>query len=172
MEIMILNMIMKQKDVLIKYGRDKMPSCELCGVEDCLVDAIVEGSVLKVCSRCKEFGDVIEVHKDEVRREQPKKVYFKEPEEYVVDDYGNKVKNAREKLGLKQEDLAKKINEKESTIHKVESRQLKPSIILANKFEKFLSINLIEKYKETEKPKIDFRSGSLTVGDLLRLKKK
>jgi len=149
-----------------------MSACELCGVEDRLVDAIVEGSVLKVCNRCKEFGDVVGVNREDVRREQPKRVYFKEPEEYVVDDYGIKIKNAREKLGLKQEELAKKINEKESAIHKIESRQLVPSIVLANKLEKFLGIKLIEKYEEAEKPKIDFRSGSLTVGDLLRLKKK
>jgi len=148
-----------------------MASCELCGVEDRLVDAIVEGSVLEVCNRCKEFGDIIGVHKDEIKREQPKKVYFKEPEEYVVDDYNVKIKKAREKLGMKQEDLAKKINEKESTIHKIESGQLKPSLVLANKFERFLSIKLIEKYDETEKPKLDLRDNSLTVGDLLKLKK-
>ena len=151
---------------------DKMSACELCGGEDSLVDAIVEGSVLKVCSRCKEFGDVIEVNREDVRRERPKRVYFKEPEEYVADDYGIKIKNAREKLGLKQEELAKKINEKESAVHKIESGQLTPSIVLANKLEKFLGIKLIEKYEEVNKPKIDFRSGSLTVGDLLRLKKK
>ena len=149
-----------------------MNGCELCGVDDRLVDAIVEGSVLKVCSRCKAFGDVIEVHSEMVRKEQPRRVFFKEPEEYVTDDYGIVIKNAREKLGLKQEELAKKINEKESVIHKLESEQLKPSLIIANKLERFLGIKIVEKYEENSKPDINFKNASLTVGDLLKLKKR
>ena len=75
-----------------------MVLCELCGIEDNVVDAIVEGSMLKVCNRCRAFGDVLEVNNLQVRKEQPKRTYFNEPEEYVIDDYNEKIKNAREKL--------------------------------------------------------------------------
>lgn len=148
-----------------------MGLCELCGVDDKLVDALVEGSVLQVCGRCKAFGDVINVHRDEIIQTKQKNVYFKEPEEYIVDDYGLRIKEAREKLNMKQEELAKKINEKESTIHKLESNQLKPSLALANKLEKFLGIKIVEKYDDSDKPKIDLKDSSLTIGDLLKLKR-
>ncbi|MBL7147905.1 MAG: TIGR00270 family protein [Nanoarchaeota archaeon] len=148
--------------------------CEMCGREGEIVGAIVEGTMLKVCSNCAKFGNVVEVKKPVVREEVKRVVPIKHVEivEIVVDDYSLKVKNAREKFDLKQEELAKQIAEKESVIHKVETGGLKPSLKLAKKLEQFLKIKLIESYTEEKKKNLDFRDSDLTIGDLLRMKKK
>ena len=74
-------------------------------------------------------------------------------------------------LNLKQEELAQKIAEKVSVIHKVESKHLRPSLALAKKLEHFLNIKLIEKYKEEKTKTLDFTDSALTIGDLIKFKK-
>ena len=38
-------------------------SCELCGRNNELVQAVVEGSMLNICKECSKFGNVIAVRK-------------------------------------------------------------------------------------------------------------
>jgi putative transcription factor len=73
---------------------------------------------------------------------------------------------------LKQEELAKKIAEKESVIHKLESGSIIPAIPLARKLEKFLRIALVETIEVDSPETSDRRSSSdgLTLGDLIRIK--
>ncbi len=149
--------------------------CELCGkFNDNLIEAIVEGAVVSVCKSCSNFGHVILIEKP-INQEIPKRkiVIEKEPEEFeiIVNNYAQEVKQAREKLDLKQEELAQKIAEKISVIHKIESGHLKPSLALAKKLEHFLNIKLIEKYKEEKTKTVDFTNSSLTIGDLIKFKK-
>ena len=148
--------------------------CEMCGREGELIKVIVEGTMLSVCNKCSKFGNVIEVKKPVVKEEVRRIVSIEPVEEMerIVDDCSEKVKKAREKLGLKQEELAKQIAEKESVVHKVETGSLKPNLKLAKKFGQFLKINLIEKYKEEKKRNLDFRDSDLTIGDLVKMKKK
>ena len=54
------------------------------------------------------------------------------------------IRNKRDELGLKQEDFAKMLNEKESIIHKLETGEFKPSLKLAKKLEKKFGLKLIE----------------------------
>jgi uncharacterized protein (TIGR00270 family) len=153
--------------------------CDLCGKEGDLYKTLIEGTELNVCEGCSSFGKVLnkitqqrEVKKrkqpvfDEVREES--KVY-----EFVKEDIGTLVKNKRERLGLKQGELAKKMAVKESLIHNIESGHFKPSIGLAKKISKFLSLDLIERIKEKKiekKKNIDDRE--LTLGDLIKIKKR
>lgn len=148
--------------------------CELCGREDELVEAVVEGSILSVCNQCSKYGHVIAIKKTKVA-ETPKKIELKLEDdilEVVVKDYSEKVKKAREGKKLTQEELAKKINEKESLVQKIESGHLEPSLYLAKKLENFLQIKLIEKESNGEKVKIDFKGNGLTIGDLVSFKNK
>ena len=149
----------------------------MCGKETSLFRAVIEGTQLKVCGGCGKFGRVI----DQIRapeKENKKKIEKQVEEELeridtIVPDYPKKVKDARESLGLKQEALAQKINEKESVIHKIETGHYEPNLALAKKIEKFLNITLIEE-QEIEKAKdkvMPSSSGSLTIGDLIKLKK-
>ncbi len=93
---------------------------------------------------------------------------MKEDETIIIDDYGKKIIEAREKINLTREKFAKKINEKESVIRRVESGEMEPDDKLTEKLERFLKIKLKVPYEEaktTEKP----RKGDLTIGDVLEV---
>ena len=147
-------------------------NCEMCGKEKALKDAIVEGVMLKVCEKCSRFGKVITIERP-VIKEEKKFVKKQEINEDIVEDYALKLKRAREDLNLKQEEVAKNLNEKESVIHSLEIGKLKPSLELARKLEKFFRIKLVEeKEEEKREVSIDFRDKEVTIGDLLKIKKK
>lgn len=58
------------------------------------------------------------------------------------DDFGTAIKNARESLGITQDELGKKINEKPSMIGHLENGSMKPDDLLARKLEHYLKIEL------------------------------
>ncbi len=146
-----------------------MASCEICGEDRDLVKAIIEGSLLDVCNNCAKFGNTIVV-KQLKKEEKPVKKMTSEIINIINPDYPSLIKNAREKLGLKQQDLALKLNEKESIIHKLETGSLQPTIILARKLEKTLNINLVEIYQESHET-LNIKDDKITIGDLLKLRK-
>ncbi len=150
-------------------------TCDMCGSEENLYKADIEGSILNVCKSCSRFGKIIAEIK-EPEKIKHKKIIITEPEpepeiiEMVVEDFAEKIRNKREKLGLKQEDFAKMISEKESVIHKLETGEFQPSIELAKKLEKALKIKLIEEYEEKHKKTAKISSGPTTIGDLIKIK--
>ncbi len=145
----------------------------MCGSEKELFKTLIEESELNVCKECSKYGKIISaVKKPEIEKKQKKEYRVltfpnKEIIQIIVSDYAEKIKKKREQFGLKQEDFAKKINEKESLIHKIETGHFEPSITLARKIEKFLKITLVqqyeEEYKKIENPKTD----RFTIGDFL-----
>jgi len=148
-----------------------MGSCEVCGKNfENLEKAIVEGVMMNVCSDCSKFGKVIAIRKPLIEPKRVIPIQTKEVVEDIVTDYAEIIKKAREKKGLKQEDLAKNIAEKESVIHKVETGSLKPSFILARKLEQFFGIKLIETLEEKKEVNLNLKDSGLTIGDLLKLK--
>lgn len=149
-----------------------MSTCDMCGNERDLVDAIVEGSMLHVCRTCARHGKVVTVERPILTPSQPKRVVLEEISRYVMDTYASLVKQGREKKNWKQEDLAHHIKERESIIHKIESGHLKPSLELAEKLERALSIVLVITYEEPKEKKINLKDDALTIGDLIKLKDK
>ncbi|MBS3122666.1 TIGR00270 family protein [Candidatus Woesearchaeota archaeon] len=158
--------------------------CEMCGKEGELVKADIEGAELIVCRACAKFGKIISIvrpplskqekkARDENTESKPVDKLKREIIQLINDDYPQLIKNAREKMGLKQQELALKIAEKESLIHNIESGKFLPSIVLARKFERFLKIKLIEQHEETEEDSRGKASKqtALTIGDMLNLKK-
>ena len=151
--------------------------CDLCGAKtENLFRAIVEGTELNVCKDCAKYGKVIE--KKPIKPVEERKEYVKksaEPEkeiiQVIVPDFAQRIKKKRESLGLKQKDFAKKISEKESLIHNIETGSFKPSISLAVKLEKFLKIKLIEEYEEEHKKSSETKAEGFTIGDLIKVKK-
>ncbi len=150
--------------------------CDMCGKEGELYKAKVEGVEMNVCDRCSKFGKVVK--KVNVEVAEAKKIFRREVKaekeivESVVEDCGVKIKKKREKMGLKQEELAQKIAEKESMVHKIESGKMMPSMKLAKKLERFLEIKLVEFEEEEESPIVPKGTGGgLTIGDMIKIKK-
>lgn len=157
--------------------------CEMCGkqVEDSeLFYSKIEGSIIKVCEGCKDFGIVLKrvAYRSREILEKKQSIMPKlqpEEEEMVIENYAEVIKNAREKKGIKQEDFAKMINEKDSLVHKIETGHMEPSIELARKIEKFLTIHLVEQVKMQAYEKSygeKKTSDELTVGDIIKIKKR
>lgn len=159
--------------------------CDLCGKEENLVKAIVEGTELSVCNNCSSFGRVLKqapqknvnVHipKTHIPTNKQNREIIGEITvfvEFIKEDIGQLIQRKREKLGLKQEDFAKKMAVKESVIHNIESGHFKPSIGMAKKIGRFLRIELIEKIKDEkiERTKNSFEERKMTLGDMIEMK--
>jgi putative transcription factor len=152
-------------------------NCDMCGIStDRLSDVVVEGTMLNVCDKCKGYGNSVGVEKpknselDESR--VPRKIYVEESVVFVVEGAGKIIKESRENMGLKQEQLAKMVGLKESMIHKIETSLIKPELSTAKKFERILGISIIEAYSDSSKGvPFNLDDGNLTVGDLIKFKK-
>ena len=153
--------------------REKLDPCELCGKHDRLKHAIIEGVILAVCSKCSTFGKAIILPKNKKEDSRiPRKIPIENTVEIITTQYPKLIKDSRERLNLKQGELAQKISEKESVIQHLESGSLEPSFNLARKLERFLNIKLIEEYSEPSDKTINLADSSLTIGDLIKMKKK
>ncbi len=164
-----------------------MTSCELCGsIKPPLVFAEVEGSRLTVCRACSAYGKVLPFQqrfqpnsktsgsKNNLGNQQALPLK-KEPVTYeaVVQEYAQRIREAREKLKLTQQEFAKHITEKESMVSHWESGSIEPSLDTAKKIQHTLHIQLVE--MRTEEPVIRSQkksSAGLTIGDILAQKMK
>jgi putative transcription factor len=93
----------------------------------------------------------------------------------LTEDYGTRIRKAREKLGFSHEDLGKKLNEKVSLLRKIETGKMTHSDKLAAALEHVLKVRLIVPAKEEKVPEAKIpkaQSRELTLGDLVQLKKK
>ena len=174
----------------IKQGESM---CDMCSSPEAVYRIELEGSVMNVCEKCASFGRIIsKIQQEEpvmpkkkqkqegvsgfIREEYAEKKPPKETEtvQVIVSNYAALIKNAREKLGLKQEELAKKVAEKKGSIHKLESGRMKPSLAQARKLEKFLKISLVEAVELGDSDANPIKAGDssegLTIGDMIKKK--
>lgn len=139
----------------------------------------LEGAALSVCESCAKFGHIIEIPKSVVsisggavifqsKRREPQII----PKEEIAANCAALVKNAREKKGITQEELARRIPEKESVIHRIEQGRMLPDIALAKKLERALGIRLITMAAEERRELGKSGASGLTLGDLMAAKKK
>jgi putative transcription factor len=161
----------------------------MCGKElASLLPVRIEGTVLQVCRDCARFGDnvktggkkttttaepsVIQARLDNRERRMQTRSVYETGEESIemAEDFPKRIKEAREKMGWKQEELAAKINERVSIIHKLESGTMHPNDTLVRKVEKILDIKLKEKVMITT---VEKTSGGkvLTLEDCVKKKK-
>ena len=90
-----------------------------------------------------------------------------------AEDYPNKIRAAREKLGLTHEELGKKINEKASVLRNLEAGKMAPNNHLAAKLEHMLKIKLLVPISEEKVTQIPQSANQeLTLGELIKLDKK
>ncbi|MFW5902362.1 MAG: multiprotein bridging factor aMBF1 [archaeon] len=152
-----------------------MPTCEICGEETEQRWKVKLGnSNLKTCKNCKEHGKIIEKEKKKQKKQRTKKKKKKKlGKKELTANYGRKIKKKREERKLTQKELSNKINERESTVRKIEKEVIKPTKKTAKKLEKALDIDLYQKpvkfneYKKNKKVK----SKKTTIGDIIELKK-
>ena len=164
-------------------------TCELCGrpIYGKAYKVIVEGVELTVCASCylkllknkglaKKAREQAKPSKQAAQPSRTRRVHRNRTENYdVVEDYAKRIREAREKLGLSRADLARKVQEREVTLGKIETGRLMPTIDLARRLEKVLKIKLLEPViDEDEEPPVH-PSGKpksvLTLGDIAVLKK-
>jgi len=126
-----------------------MTDCEICGAEIRGKAQIISvgTSKLRVCSTCVRHGTVVVETKKKAKFVQPrnakKRLYEQmdleiEAGQALEEDYGKQVRDARGKAGLKQEELAKKINEKQSLLRKIENDEISPSEEVMRKIKRVL----------------------------------
>ncbi len=137
-------------------------NCEFCGnnIRGEPQAVNLDGGIFRVCNSCARLGTPARVPETHSVSRSPPRVgspipvrvprgnysppapTYDEEETELRSDYSKVIKEAREMLGLSQEDLGRKINEKPSVISHLETASMKPDDILATKLEHFLKIEL------------------------------
>jgi putative transcription factor len=165
--------------------------CEVCGhrISGKPYKAIIEGARLVVCSDCATLGSISWELKTPkatatARPRKPlKKPRLKtaktpqsplEPTQELAEDFGTRIRQAREAQKLSHEDLGRKINEKISLLKKLESQKMTPDNKLAEKLQHALKIRLLVPVKKEKLPKGLLTtappSKTITLGDLIKRK--
>ncbi|MFB6100621.1 MAG: multiprotein bridging factor aMBF1 [Candidatus Nanohalobium sp.] len=146
-----------------------MSKCQICGKEvDSTTKAKIEGAVMHVCDSCAEMGEKVE---KKSKKKKKKKRTRKSSQKTLANNYGDRVRDAREDREQSIKELADELNEKESVIKKVEREELKPDKSLAGKLSKELDITLyvnpeVTNYDDTS----DSDSRKATLGDVADIK--
>jgi len=148
--------------------------------------ANIEGAKMLVCGECAKLGSIVWEAKTEPRlkkvaRRMPAPMLppRKQPPISVadnielVDDFGAKIRAAREKLGLNHQELGKRISEKVSVLRKIESGKMTPDNLLTEKLEHALRLKLLVPVSEPKVPAkaLASRPASPTLGDILKVTK-
>ena len=163
--------------------------CPLCGGKIWKAQrVIIEGAKLTVCQSCAQHGTkIIQKEKLSYKKSPPsqraktgstKNVFQSrkniEPSIEIVPDYAKKIRNARMKSKLNQEQFAQKLNEKPSLIRRIESGKVEPTIKLAKKIEKVYNTSLLKTTDDVQVNTVKYmkRKGGSTLGDIAFIKKK
>jgi putative transcription factor len=159
--------------------------CEVCGrqIFGNPIMAIIEGAKLTVCGECAKLGSGYWEPKPQRRAKksvgrQPtipvqkrKRIPLVNETLELLDDFGQRVRQARRGLELSHEDLGRKIREKVSVLRKIESGKMVPDLVLAEKLEHALKIKLRVPPQEPETQFVLLsRPHGTTLGDLISLK--
>lgn len=154
--------------------------CEVCGQEIRGEPRrrVIEGAKMIVCGRCTHYGsgDWSPISSNRPRRRSRRsnarrKSEVEQAEELgLVVNYGKIIKTARQKKKMSVEDLARKIQEKESVIKKLEKEDFHPNPYLAEKLKRVLGIEIMEKVETGAGPVLSKPLGSRTLGDLIKFK--
>ncbi len=126
-----------------------MEECELCGrVITTTYVVNVEDVELRVCKKCSSSKTLVYIDNNKKQAStnnfQLNTNYEKDELSLLIENYGAKLKKARESKGLSLKELARQINEKESFLSRIESQRTQPDEKLIRKLEKTFNIRLTE----------------------------
>jgi putative transcription factor len=157
--------------------------CEICGAEISGPPQriVIDRSTLEVCKSCARFGKpedkwspvpkkMVPVERAfTVQRPKPRD-HFKDLVE-LVPDFGRKIREARESMGLSVEELGARIKEKAPLLKKIEREDISPEDGVRKKLERELKIKLTDQASEA-RMKSSGASRGLTLGDIASIKRK
>lgn len=157
-------------------------NCEICGAEvNDTYEVELEGATMFACRTCARgkhlTGRAEHSGKEAGKRKSSSSVAAvrsekaEEAAEELVDDYGMRVRKAREGMGLPIKVLAEKISETEGMLQRVENQKTQPNDTLARKLEKELGIRLFSKPEAKTENAIRSSSEKVTLLDFLAGKK-
>ena len=174
-----------QIDLSSQYGPVGKLSCDVCGEEirGRSFKVIIEGAIVVACPGCARLGKIyVEPPRPRLPRPSPVIRSLSRPtrpasrESYdeleVIEDYPAKIRKAREKIGLTQEDLANRVKERLSIIQKIESGKITPDIRLCRELEHSLRIELLTPRAETPVATGLTATPNVTLGDIVKVKRK
>ena len=157
--------------------------CEICGAEisGAPQRIVIDGSALEVCKGCARFGKpedkwspvpkkMVPVERAFIVRRPKPRDHFKDLAEFVP-EYGQKIREARESMGLSPEDLGARIKEKSALLRKIEREEITPEDEVRQKLEKELKIKLTDEVSEAS-VKSGGHGRGLTLGDIASIKRK
>ncbi len=160
--------------------------CEICGKDVPRTFSVeIEGATMKTCKACAKFGTPVKdkgkgstssstpadrrevLRKVMEKRERMKRGrdIYEDIKEEIVGDYPDMVRRARNQQGMTREELAKKINEKESVIAKVESGNMLPDESLRKKLERTLHLKLTQEISKKHVTNYHDEDEGMTLGD-------
>ena len=172
--------------------------CEVCGrqIFGKPHKVMIEGAKLIVCAECAKLGSTYRERPPQVvkmggkpvkpiKSLKPIKPIIKVPSKKqrftpgvmesieLVEGFGSRIRQAREKMGLSHEELGRKIGERISLLRKIETEKMTPDLVLAKKLEHALRIKLLVPFSEPKPPPMGLSSPpKLTLGDVAFLKKR
>jgi putative transcription factor len=162
-------------------------NCDICGreIQGPAFRVKVEGAKMLVCSRCQRLGKPYQ-EEPSARPTPPLRVtvaprapHRKAPEVLremgeveVAEDFAERIRKQRMKMGLSQEELAKRVKEKLSLIQKIEIGKIAPDTKLCKELEHELRIKLLVAPKEVPSVPKTAAPTEVTLGDIIRIKDK
>lgn len=148
---------------------DFMAICEVCGSRPAVKRSRLEGAVMEVCAVCGRSAVELPKIPEKLASRQSTPKAMDEEAPLLAANFSKIIREAREKKGMSQAELAGALREKESVIARTE-RGVTPPIPVARKLEKFFKIKLLCLYEEG-KPQASAEGGDdLTLGDVLNVK--
>lgn len=144
-----------------------MEECEICGKPTETIYVIdIEGAQMSACASCAKGKKVLARREERVQKGPERTSHEKAPEgeEELYDDYGTRIRKKCEELSLPLKVLAERINEKESTMLRVEEQKTIPPIELMRRIEKELGIKLTHKVEQIRSHGTG-RGSELTLGE-------
>ena len=137
-----------------------MVTCDVCGRETPTAYIVkIEGATLVACPRCAERGEIVgEYGRREILRE--------EEAADVVEDFAERIREARKKKGLKIQQLSELTGIRPRLLKLFEEGRAVPTLQQARSLERTLGIELLEPFVEIMKGK----KFELTLGDVVRIR--
>lgn len=158
--------------------------CEMCGKSIATRRHDVSGTVMNLGACCSKYGTPLDTPAPQgsraavsqnlerrATRMTSRDVYQQETLD-LVDDFGKRIRTARERKGWSHEQLGNKVSARVPELHKIEAGGLRPSDDLAKRMERELGISLLEKVDAGPAAVAGQNKGGgkagLTIGDLLK----